>query len=225
MKSFSIIVHAAASIIIVASNCAAQIRSPAVAVEPPARLPSPAAGLPQAVLSGTVCPTIFGSPQSNQDESPLTLETLEKLALSNSPVVEKAQADLRALRGKWIQAGLYPNPVLGYAGDEMGDAGTAGKQGGFVHQEIVTAGKLGARKEVAARKIEQAEQRFAAQNLRVLTDVRAAYFDVLLAQERIKVTRRISGLSESASETVARLLEARQATRVDLLQAQVETET
>jgi cobalt-zinc-cadmium efflux system outer membrane protein len=46
-----------------------------------------------------------------------------------------------------------------------------------------------------------------------------------LAQERIKVTRRIAALSESASQTVARSLEARQATRVDLLQAQVETET
>jgi cobalt-zinc-cadmium efflux system outer membrane protein len=229
MKFLSIIVHTTASIVIVAGNCAAQTRSPTVAIEQPARLPSPPEGLQQAVLSGTVRPTLFSSPQpllhDSQDESPLTLETLEKLALANSPVVEKAAAEVRALRGKWIQAGLYPNPVLGYAGDEMGDAGTAGKQGGFVQQEIVTAGKLGARREVAAREIEQSEQRLAAQNLRVLTDVRAAYFDVLLAQERIKVTRHIAGLSESASETVARLLEARQATRVDLLQAQVETET
>ena len=83
-------------------------------------------------------------PPNSQAESTLTLETLEGLALANNPALAKAEAQVRAIRGKWLQSGLYPNPVLGYSGDEMGDSGTAGKQGAFVTQEIVTAGKLGA---------------------------------------------------------------------------------
>jgi cobalt-zinc-cadmium efflux system outer membrane protein len=234
MRFISIIIHTAASISLIASYCLAEtrldfiasepIRLPSVTVEPaqppsidPAPLPLPNPSQPQ----------VFDNPplHDSQVEPRLTLETLETLALASNPAVERAEAQVRALHGKWTQSGLYPNPVLGYSGDEMGDSGTAGKQGGFVQQEIVTAGKLGAHREVVAREIEQAQQQLAAQKLRVLTDVRAAYYDVLLAQERIKVTRRIAGLSERASETVARLLEARQSARVELLQADVETET
>ena len=42
-----------------------------------------------------------------------------------------------------IQAGLYPNPVVGYSGSQINDGpGTSGQQGGYVAQEVVTGGKL-----------------------------------------------------------------------------------
>jgi cobalt-zinc-cadmium efflux system outer membrane protein len=228
MRFNSIIVQTIASISLTASYCHAETRLDFIASEP-TRLPSvtaepaqPPSIDPESLpLPNPSQPPVFNS----QVEPRLTLETFEGLALASNPAIEKAAAQVRALRGKWTQSGLYPNPVLGYAGDEMGDSGTAGKQGGFVQQEIVTAGKLGAHREVVAREIEQAQQQLAAQKLRVLTDVRAAYYDVLLAQERIKVTHRIAGLSEQASQTVGRLLEARQSARVELLQADVEAET
>ena len=41
-----------------------------------------------------------------------------------------------------VAAGLYPNPTIGYIGDQMGAQGTAGEiQGGYIQQTIVTAGK------------------------------------------------------------------------------------
>src|SRR5437588_8476442 len=175
MRLLSIIVQAAASIILIASNCAAQIRLDPGTFEPPGCLAPPPAGQSQTASPVAQFPPLFRSPEpltpAAQPQTSLTLETLEALALANSPAVDKAEAEVRALRGKWLQSGLYPNPVLGYSGDEMGDAGTAGKQGAFLQQELVTSGKLGARREVVAREIEQAEQQLNVQKLRVLIDI------------------------------------------------------
>lgn len=42
-----------------------------------------------------------------------------------------------------IQAGLYPNPTVGYSGNQINDGpGTAGQQGGYGSQEFVVGGKL-----------------------------------------------------------------------------------
>ena len=41
-----------------------------------------------------------------------------------------------------IQAGLHPNPTVGYQGDQINAANTAGQQGAYVEQTIKTGGKL-----------------------------------------------------------------------------------
>src|SRR5215210_8415209 len=81
---------------------------------------------------------------SNADALPaptgsgLTLEQLENIAEEKNPTLRQAAAEIRAARGRQVQAGLYPNPVAGYSGEEMG-AGTArgGRQGVFVEQDVV----------------------------------------------------------------------------------------
>ena len=44
----------------------------------------------------------------------LTLEEIEKLALANNPTLLQAQARIDVHKGTRIQAGLRPNPRLGY---------------------------------------------------------------------------------------------------------------
>ena len=73
----------------------------------------------------------------------MTLAELEQIALANNPTMNQAGARIRALQGKQLQVGLYPNPVIGYIGDEMGNEGTAGQQGGFLRQEIRNQWKTG----------------------------------------------------------------------------------
>lgn len=89
----------------------------------------------------------------------LTLAEAQSLATSYHPALREAMGRVRAAQGNWLQVGLRPNPALGYLGEEMGDDGTAGKQGGFVSQEFVTAGKLGLNRAVAIREVSAAEQR------------------------------------------------------------------
>jgi cobalt-zinc-cadmium efflux system outer membrane protein len=152
----------------------------------------------------------------------LPLNELEQLALANNPAVARAAARVRALRGKWLQAGLPPNPTLGYRGEEMGEAGTAGMQGGFVAQEFITGGKLGLSRAVVSQEIRSAQQQLAAVERSVLTDVRLAYYDALIAQRRLALVSELVQISHQAVAASERLLEVGDIPRVGLLQTEVE---
>src|SRR5262249_44624546 len=76
-----------------------------------------------------------------------TLPQLLKLAAENHPDLAVAHARSEAARGRLVQAGLYPNPVVTARSDEIGapggkNNGDYGKPGVTIAQEIVTAGKL-----------------------------------------------------------------------------------
>jgi cobalt-zinc-cadmium efflux system outer membrane protein len=118
--------------------------------------------------------------------SPLTLADLESMALAGNPSIARAAALVEAARGNYIQVGLHPNPVVGYEGQQIGSGGRAEQDGVFVEQEFVRGGKLRLNRQVAAQEWARLEQQLAAQQQRVLTDVRRAYFHVLIAQEEEK---------------------------------------
>ncbi|MGM0491118.1 MAG: TolC family protein [Planctomycetota bacterium] len=164
----------------------------------------------------------MGTEPDSRQGPELTLSDLERMALRNNPTLARARAAVRVAQGTWRQAGLYPNPVAGYAAEEMGDEGTAGKQGGFVGQELVTAGKLRLNREVARQEIVRAREEVAAQQLRVLTDVQTSFYAALVAQRTIELTNRLVKIAEEGVEAAEALLRAQEASRVDLLQARME---
>ena len=147
------------------------------------------------------------------------------MAIRNHPALAIARARVQAARGEMLQAGLVPNPVIGYSGEEIGDDGSAGKQGGFVGQEFVTANKLRLNRAVASQDVVRAEQELAAEEYRVRTDVRTAYYNVLVAQHRIELTERLVAIGEEGVKTAEALLKAQEASRVDVLQARVEVDS
>lgn len=159
-----------------------------------------------------------------EPEWELTLDRLEQMALESNPAVARAAAQLEALRGKWVQVGLPPNPTIGYVSEEMGDEGTAGKQGGFVGQKFVTGGKLRLNRAVVSQEVAQAEQNLAAQQQRVLTDVRLGYYNVLVSQRRLDLARELVGVSDRAVNASRELLKAQEIPRIGLLQTEVEAQ-
>jgi cobalt-zinc-cadmium efflux system outer membrane protein len=112
--------------------------------------------------------------------------------------------------------------VIGYSAEEMGDDGTAGKQGGFLGQEFITGGKLRMNRQIACHEIARLEQQLAAQQFRVLTDVRTTYYGVLVAQRRVELSRRLVEIAQEGTRTAEQLLKALEASRVDLLQSRIE---
>jgi outer membrane protein TolC len=93
-------------------------------------------------------------PEATSERSgSLALADVEQMALQNNPSLAQAYARVEAARGIWLQVGLYPNPVAGYVAEEMGDEGTAGLQGGFIGQQLVTAGKLRLNRQVACQEV------------------------------------------------------------------------
>lgn len=159
------------------------------------------------------------------EPAPATLAELESVALANNPAVAKAAAQLAAAEHRWRQVGLYPNPVAGYTADEMGDEGRAGKQGAFFGQEVVTSGKLRLNRSVAAWEVQQARTVLEAQRRRVQNDVRSGFYEVILAQRTLDLEAKLVGIGREAVRTTETLLEAKEASRIDVLQAKIEAES
>src|SRR5262249_18596096 len=119
--------------------------------------------------------------------APVTLAELQQLALTNSPLIRQAAADVEAARGAVIQAGAYPNPTMGYEGDQIGSSGTAGQQGIFIDQLIKTGGKLQLAQAAALMDERQAALALRKAQSDLASQVRAGYFAVLVARETLRV--------------------------------------
>ena len=156
----------------------------------------------------------------------LALEDLEKMALERNPTLAQAEADVRASEGRKVQAGLYPNPVIGYEGREIsfGPIIRAGEHGFFVRQSIVTGGKLGLSRKVFAEEQSQAESVAKAQRYRVLNAVQLAYYDALGAHRLVEVRGELAKIAREAVVTSKQLYNVGQADQPDVIEASVEAQ-
>jgi cobalt-zinc-cadmium efflux system outer membrane protein len=152
----------------------------------------------------------------------LALADLEQMAIASNPSVARAAALVEAARGNWIQQGLPPNPNVGYEGQQIGSGGRAEQDGVFVEQEIIRGGKLGLNRQVAAQEWARREQELAAQQQRVVTDVRIAYYQVLVAERQQKLTGELLGIANEAAKVADDLLRGKEVGRADVVQAQLE---
>jgi outer membrane protein TolC len=147
---------------------------------------------------------------------------LESLARENNPTLLQADQHIAAERARAQQAGLYPNPVAGYAGEQLGVMGTAGEfHGVFVRQEIVTAGKLGLSRDKYLARASAAESLARAQELRVINSVRVQFYRTLGARRRHAIQREILETAEDHLVTVKEMLNVGQADQAELHLAQV----
>ncbi len=157
------------------------------------------------------------------DESgAMTIDELQRLALANNPTLAQAARRADALRGERLQVGLRPNPVIGYEGNDMGESGSAGQQGMFVEQRIITGGKLGLNRAVVGHEIDQAEQDLEIQRLRILNDVKTRAYDVLVAQQTVSLNERLMEIGDSGVAAAESLFKSKEVSQVDVLQARVE---
>jgi cobalt-zinc-cadmium efflux system outer membrane protein len=153
---------------------------------------------------------------------PLTLADLEGIALANNPTLAQAAARVGAARAEALQSGLWPNPVAGYLGQEIGNEGRAGQQGFYLQQEFITGGKLQLSRRTAEQVAQQREFELAAQRFRVINDVRTQFFEVLTAQRQAELAReRVRFLTDSA-ERADRLQKVGEAAPIEALQLRID---
>lgn len=128
----------------------------------------------------------------------MSLHQLQQLAVQNSPVLRQAAADVERARGLSIQAGLKPNPVIGYQGDTIGTSASAGYNGVSFSQEIVTADKLELAAAATRQEVVAAEQDLVRTRIQLATSVRSKYFEVLIAQQELEYAKALAQLSEES---------------------------
>jgi cobalt-zinc-cadmium efflux system outer membrane protein len=151
------------------------------------------------------------------------LDGLLALARVRNPELVAAVARVEEARGRLVQAGLYPNPVVGYSGMQMNDGpGTAGQQGGFVSQEVVTAGKLRVARQAAGFGVRAADWHAASRWYETTARVRSAYYEAITARAVLRETEGMAGLFEDGLATAEKLAKAGRVLGYDVTRLRVE---
>jgi cobalt-zinc-cadmium efflux system outer membrane protein len=155
----------------------------------------------------------------------ITLEELQQMALQNNPTFAQSAANIQAAEGRKKQSGLYPNPTVGYQGEQIrGGSFHGGEEGFFVQQDIVLGGKLGLNRKIFDQELKQAETEAEEQKLRVVTNVRMSYIQGLAAQQTLELRQNLNKLADDAVATSHQLANVGQADAPDVLESEVESQ-
>jgi cobalt-zinc-cadmium efflux system outer membrane protein len=159
------------------------------------------------------------------EQKTITLEELQQMALQNNPTFKQSAANIQAAEGRKRQSGSYPNPTVGYQGEQIrGGSFHGGEQGFFLQQDIVLGGKLGLNRKIFDQELKQAETEAEEQKLRVVTNVQISYTQAVAAQETLELRRNLLKLADDAVETSHQLANVGQADAPDVLESEVESQ-
>src|SRR5260370_27440600 len=78
------------------------------------------------------------------EQKTITLEELQQMALENNPTFAQSASNIQAAEGRKKQAGLYPNPTVGYQGEQIrGGVVYRGEERVFLSPGNLLGGKIG----------------------------------------------------------------------------------
>jgi cobalt-zinc-cadmium efflux system outer membrane protein len=160
--------------------------------------------------------------------APATVDDFVRLAVGRNPRLARADLAIDAAQGRRVQAGLYPNPDVAVAWDEIGDRTSVNGSGIVtapkITQTIVTGKKLSLAQAVAAREVDQATLNLLAERFAVVGSVRATFYEAFALQSRADILDELVRLADAAVANGKTLLDAKQLARLDYLQLEVERE-
>jgi cobalt-zinc-cadmium efflux system outer membrane protein len=159
----------------------------------------------------------------------ITLKELEAEALQNNPEIAMTGKKAEAADEKKSLASAMPDPMIGYMIQNVGgfNRSTIGiepmsMEGFVVTQEIPFPGKLSTKGNAAHMMAEQSHETARETRLKVVNDLRKAYYEYYLAYE----SSRILNETKDLMKNVERIAETRYATgqgsQQDVLRAQLE---
>lgn len=177
----------------------------------------------------TALPALGESPPLESFQEPpseLSLPQALAYTLEHSPQLQPYASDIRAAEARTLQAGLRPNPELGFEIEDLG----AGSGGPFsasqstlsLSQLIELGGKRAKRIDAAERERDVAAWDFEVARADALAETARAFYTVLAAQERLRLSKHLLDLAGQAHGTVQTLVDAGKASAIELSRSQVE---
>lgn len=126
-----------------------------------------------------------------------TLADLQRLAAENSPALRQAVADVAAAEGALVQAKTYPNPTIGpfYLQPNNNNSAT-GAWGMFLQQPLPTFGKKKMQVAAAQKELDNAKLALRRARFDLSTNVRNAYFALIVAKETVRVNQALARFTE-----------------------------
>ena len=186
------------------------------------------------------CAFAQAPPDSNNSDSQLNSQTqaqpvagtpgignladLEQLALATNPAIARAEAKRDSLTGKRLQAGLGPNPTAGFFGQDIFEDGGGGRYGVFYGKEIVRGNKLALAQNVVDAEISATCRQIETLQRRLKTDVKNAFYEVLLAQQRVTLTEALVARLAEIVKISEALVKAKEAAAASVLQVEIQYE-
>lgn len=170
-------------------------------------------------LYGSV-PPLPAFAEEDASQPSWTLEELEQVAWENHPALAQAAAQMEVARGEMIQAGLHPNPSVGWEEDTIAN-GIQGYRGPFWNQTIVTGGKLKLARCAAAMGFEIAQVEYQRTKIDIATRVRSAYYELVVAQQRRRMLWALARLTDEIYSAQVELVAGGQAAAYEPLQVRV----
>ena len=154
----------------------------------------------------------------------LTIDSAISTALLLSPTLAAAASGVSAADARLDQAGLYDNPEFDL---EIENFGGSGERSGFdaaettfaLSQPLLLGGKIAARKGVAAADLTLAARDVDAVRLDIVAVTTIAFNNVLVAQERVRLTEELAELAKSFGDTVRSRVEAGKVSPVEEIRA------
>jgi cobalt-zinc-cadmium efflux system outer membrane protein len=127
---------------------------------------------------------------------PYTLADLQQLAAVNSPTLRQAASDVEAAKGNLVQARTYQNPTIAYNPTANNNNSNTGARGGYIDQHLTMWGKRPLAVAAAQKDVDNALLALKRARSDLATNVRNAYYNLVVAQETVRVTRALARFTD-----------------------------
>ena len=155
----------------------------------------------------------------------ITLDRAQALALAHNPELMAFARGFGASEAAIVQAGVLPNPVLGAAGENLGNNRL--KEGGDratvlqLEQLIELGGKRTARRKLAETGRDLAAWDYQAKRANLILQVSVAFIDVLIGQQRQSLAEESLALARLFADSVSKRVAAGKASPVEETKARL----
>ncbi len=173
---------------------------------------------------------LMAAPALAQTEEPvITLKDLQQEALQSNPEIGMAEKKAESAGERKSLASAMPDPMIGYMVQNVGALGTStvgqeemSMQGVVVSQEIPFPGKLSTKGNAARKAAEREADNSRETKLRVLSDLRNAYFDYYLSYRTLDILDQNKDILKNFERVAETRYATGQGLQQDVLRAQLE---
>jgi outer membrane protein TolC len=166
---------------------------------------------------------------SRAEEPVVTLKDLEAEASAKNPAIRMAEQKAESGRARSSAVSGLPDPMIGYMFQNVGgfDRSTVGveemsMEGFVVKQMIPFPGKLSTRGNAARKQAELLSENAREMRLKVVSDLRKAYYDYYLAHRSTQILEETKDLMKSLQRIAEARYSTGQGSQQDVLRAQLE---
>ncbi len=159
--------------------------------------------------------------------NPVTLQKAVDLAVEHNPVLNASRWERRAMDGRVIQAGLLPNPEIeveteNFAGSGVYNGFNAAETKLELSQLIELGGKRAKRRSYAALSRDLAQWDYEVTRADVVARTRLAFMNLLFAQERLSLMRKLLHLADQVLQTTSERVKAGKISPMEEIKAEVD---